>query len=91
MYPWYQQAKQSIGGAIDVAAGEVTVEEMVFGDIRDKFLGPRVLLYQKRPEGLLQDDGIIFWNPTHLAGDYQTYMVKVMDQKITDMVLYRRF
>ena len=36
LYPWYQQAKQSIGSAIDVAAGEKTVSGMVFDDIRDK-------------------------------------------------------
>lgn len=78
IYPWYQQAKQSIGGAIDVAAGEKTVTEMVFGDIRDKFLGNEYAL-NKTTRRLLQEDGIIYLEPNNLSRDYQTYMVKVMD------------
>ena len=84
MYPWYQQAKQSIGSAIDVAAGEKTVSGMVFDDIRDKFLSGDYALPEETRR-LLQEDGVIFLEPNALTRDYQTYMVKVMDPE-TDMV-----
>jgi len=78
IYPWYQQAKQSIGAAMDVAAGEKTVTEMVYGDIRDKFLGNEYALSNKA-RTLLEGDGVIYMEANPLSGDFQTYTVKVMD------------
>ena len=83
-YPWYMAAKESIGDAESVATGDKSVADMVYGDIKDKFLSGKYALGDTQRR-LLQGNGVIFLEPNSLTKDHQTYMVKVLDPE-TEMV-----